>query len=475
MKRLLFLLTLLAGLAIGMLSSTAPVTAQGPITVTSNKFTNNFRRNLLFQLEAQSSAKISQVALFVQITGLSATTRQVPDFNPDTKISATYTWNLVQNYIPPGSSGQYWWTIQDSSGNSLTTDKQAFRVDDPAYKWQKLSNDKLALYWYQGGDSFGKALFDKANQSIAFLQQDTGVTVDQQVSILIYASHDDLMQALAVGSQEWTGGQNFPDYGVVVIGVEPSNLDWGLGATTHELTHQVIHQKVRGPLGDLSLTRWMDEGLAVYYENPGKVDVQFQGPLRRAIQNDTLMPLRSLSSFPADPAAANLAYGESWSVVDFIIRRYGKEKLAALLQEFKAGGYYDDVFMNVLGVDTDGLESAWRQDIGAKPRVVPTRSNAQPTAFPTYSLSTDLGSSSSTSSGASSSASSSAASSAPTATPKPVAVNATPPPVAPGVPPGDTGKSPANPLPTLCGGIFGVVVLGLFGAWRGYKRVLGMF
>lgn len=368
-----------------------PQTANG-ITVSVNQLTNSFPKQLSFEINAQGSAKITQIALFVAIDGQSSNSRQVPDFVPDTQVKATYQWNLNRAYLPPGVTGQFWWSVQDSTGSQLQTTKQSFRVDDPAHPWKKLSNDQLALYWYAGDNSFGQALFDRGVQAMKFLQRDTGVTVDHQIQIFIYGSQADFFNSVEPGAAEWTGGQAYPEYGIVMIDVAPSDLDWGLGATTHELTHQVIHQKIKSPLGDLSMPHWMDEGLAVYYQTfPGTLDPQFAIPLRRAIQNDTLQPLRSLSgSFPADPNAANLSYAESYSVVDFIIRHYGRDKLAQLLQGFKTGGFYDDIFKQVLGVDTDGLENQWRQDVGAQPRVISTRAATTPTPFPTFGLSTDM-------------------------------------------------------------------------------------
>ncbi len=465
MKRVLAL----CGLLVALAAMARPVSAQGSISVTSIKFTNNFRTNLLFQVEAKSSAKISQIGLIVQLDGVASSSSVAPEFTPDTQVKATYTWDLGQKYLPPGVTGQYWWNIQDSSGGQLQTPKQSFRVDDNSQQWQKLSNDQLALYWSSGGSSFGQALFDKGVQSMDYLQKDTGVTVQRQIQIFVYGDRNAFFKALSPGSQEWTGGQAYPEYSIVLINIEPNNLEWGKGATTHELTHQVIHQVVKGPLGDFSLPHWMDEGLAVYYENPGQIDPQFSIPLKRAVQNDTLVTIRSLNSnFPADPTAANLAYGESWSVVDFIIRHYGKDKLAQILQQFKAGAYYDDVFTKVLGVDTDGLDNAWRQDIGAKPRQLPARAAGTATPFPTFSLSTD--------------STPVPTSAAPAATPTPpqagavatptslqVAVNATPATGATAVPPSGAASSPASPLTNVCGGVVGLIVFGLFGAgawWR---------
>jgi hypothetical protein len=356
--------------------------------------------------------------------------------------------------MPPGTSGQFWWVIQDSAGNQLQTPKQPFRVDDPSHTWQKLSNENLALYWYTGGSSFGQALFDRGVQAINFLQQQFGVNLDQQVQIFIYASHSDLLKSLSVGAQEWTGGQDFPEYSIVMIGITPSELDWGLSATAHELTHQVVHRAIQNgcsSLGSLSLPPLMDEGLAVYNENPGTPDPQFSLPLRRAIQNDTLIPLRTLTSaFPADPNLANLSYGESWSFVDFLIRHYGQAKLGEFLKAVKQGGAIDDLFHQVYGLDLDGLEGEWRKDIGAQPRVIPTRSNLLPTPFPTFGLSTD--------------ATPTAGAAKPTATTQSVAVNATPVPPKPVAP-----SAPTNPITNFCGGLFGMVALGILGVFKLFR------
>jgi len=370
---------------------TAPAFSDKGIRVALNKYTNGFPKALTFQIEAEGNNSINEVALIVMLDGQTSSSRQLPEFTPGNKIQATYEWTMARSYVPPGVTGQFWWTLADSSGNQIQTPKQSFRMDDPGRTWQKLANDKLAVYWYGAGDSFGKALFDRGVEAMQFLLQDTCVVADKQVQAFIYPNRTDFRNALSVGAQEWTGGQAFPDYSIVLINVAPQELEWGKGATTHELTHQVIHQRIKSPLGDLSMPHWMDEGLAMYYETyPGTLDSQFSAPLKRAIQNDTAVPLRTLSgNFPADSAAANLAYAQSYAVVDFIYRKYGRDKMVQLLQEFKTGGAYDDIFKKVLGVDTDGLDNAWRQEQGLKPRVIPTRSSASPTPFPTFGLSTD--------------------------------------------------------------------------------------
>jgi hypothetical protein len=84
------------------------------------------------------------------------------------------------------------------------------------------------------------------------------------------------------------------------------------------------------------------------------------------------MTLQTLSSsFPADSDLALQAYAQSGLVVEFIITEYGSETMAHLLEIFSQGTTYDDALLEVLGVDTWGLDNAWRQSIGAPTLEVP--------------------------------------------------------------------------------------------------------
>jgi len=248
---------------------------------------------------------------------------------------------------------------------------------DDRHDWQMLNSDRLALYWYQGDRAFGEALFDQANKTLDQLETEAGVQVEVPVKIFIYGSFSDLRDAIAVGSQDWTGGQAFTDQGVVVIGVSPSDLTFGLAATPHELTHLVIHQATDNPYGDVP--RWLDEGLAVYMS--GELDAGWRGyreEVADSAKADRLMTLQTLSSsFPADSQQAGLAYAQSGSVVEFIIQNYGEDAMAELLDIFAEGALYDEALEQALGVDTWGLDTAWRDSVGALPLEIPAPSTGE--------------------------------------------------------------------------------------------------
>ncbi len=367
-------------LAVGLLGATS-VWAQSPITVTNQTITSEFRNDITVSISAQGQTNITDVQFFYRVVGQPATTRNAADFSLGTDVAAKFVVDQTAIYFPPGTAMEYWWKFTDANGETLKTDHQMYEYMDNRHDFQSLSNERVTVYWYQGGDSFGQALFSQANTALDRLENTIGVKVENQVKIFIYGSHQDLLDAIAVGAQEWTGGQAFTDFGVVVIGVSPGNLDWGLKATTHELTHLVIHQATDNPYGDMP--RWLDEGLAVYNEDPDKLDSQFQHSFDAAVKSNALMTLQTLSSsFPADSEQANLAYGESGAAVKFIIDTYGGDAMKKLLDIFSEGELYDKALQQALGVNTHGLDNAWRASLGvpALPDFAPAQPQNQPVA-----------------------------------------------------------------------------------------------
>lgn len=355
--------------------------AQDSIKVVDQSWEAQFREKLTFNLEAESQARIVEVDLLYQIVGQLATSRNEAEFTPGTKVEAKFNIDQTkpENYMPPGTELQYWWKIVDEAGNELRTEKQKLLYLDNRYDWQKLENERVTLYWYNGADSFGKALFDRANIALDTLATDVGITLKDPVKVFIYANHRDLLGALSTTAQEWTGGQAFTTFGVVAIGVGPSDLDWGLRAMTHEMSHLVIHQATDNPYR--GLPRWLDEGIAVYNEDPEQLVDDFKPIFDQAVQTNQLMTLRTLSSpFPSDPMLANVAYGQSGAVVKFIIDQYGSEAMGKLLSIFSEGALDDEALQEALGVDTNGLDNAFRVSLGLKPLPASSGDEAAPAA-----------------------------------------------------------------------------------------------
>ncbi|MEM7028632.1 MAG: peptidase MA family metallohydrolase [Chloroflexota bacterium] len=353
--------------------------AQSPtVEVTEETIDSHFRDAITARLIAENEVEITEAEFFYRVSGQRSTSRNVAEFEPGKQIEAFFSIDQErqETYMPPGTELEYWWKLTDANGESFKTEVGNYTYLDNRFDFKHLSSDRLTLYWYNGGRSFGDALFRQATKALDLLETDVGVTLERPIKIFIYGTHDDLLSALSVSSQEWTGGVAYSDYGVVVIGVRTDNLDWGLKAMTHELTHLVVHQATDNPYGDIP--RWLDEGLAVYNESPEGLDEQFSERFMDAVNSNSLMTLQTLSStFPADSEAANLAYGQSGAVVHFILDNYGTEALSKLLEIFSEGALYDNALEEAFGEDTKSLDNAFRDHWGLAPLDGPLETQAE--------------------------------------------------------------------------------------------------
>ena len=326
----------------------------------------DFPAALTFNITAESPSDIDRIILRYRINKISSarvTSLVLLEFDPAPVVDASWKWDMRKSGLPPGAEIQYSWRIEDISGRELGTDWETVRFDDARRSWDSLTEEKVTLLWYYGGQGFARELMDSAHEALARLADDTGAYLEQDVKVYVYANSSDLGEAM-VYPQEWMGGITFSEYGIVAIGVAPEDLAWGKRIMRHELAHLVTHQMTANPYGDIPT--WLSEGLSMYAE--GDLALNLAQLLGEAATADRLVSVRTLSSeFPVDPQAAYLSYSESYSLVDFVIRTYGAEQILLLLDTFKQGSRYDDALMRVYGFDTTGLDNLWRASLGLEP------------------------------------------------------------------------------------------------------------
>jgi hypothetical protein len=277
-------------------------------------------------------------------------------FEPATMVDTGWSWDMRKTGgLPPGSSVNYWWTLEDANGKKIETEPTMVQVNDDRYPWRSLSEGLLTLHWYEGDESFAGELMYTAQQALVRLDSYTGAELESPAEIYIYAKSEDLLGAM-IFPQEWTGGVAYTRFSTIAIGISPDGLDWGKRAMTHELTHLVIHQVVFNPYNDLPT--WLDEGLAMWAE--GSLEPVFVNLLVNAINEDKLITVRSLSSpFSAYAEESMLAYAQSYSLVDLLINNYGQSRMLELLNTFREGSGYDEALQKVYGLDMDDLNDLW--------------------------------------------------------------------------------------------------------------------
>jgi hypothetical protein len=343
----------------------APASAQTPggISVSNSSAVMDFPLSLNFTARVSAQTAIAEIRLRYVVDQMSfarVTSEAFVKFTPSATVNAAYSLDMRKvGGLPPGTSLDYWWLVKDAGGALLETQPDHYQIKDNRYQWQRISEGKINLFWYKGDAAFARALMSTAQQSLAKMAADTGASPAKNIDIYIYNGSQDL-QGSMIYPNEWTGGVAFTSYNVVAIGISPDSLTWGQGAMSHELTHIVINQVTFNPYSGLPV--WLNEGLAMYSEGP--LTSQFSVPLANAVSAGNLISVRSISSpFSADSGKANLSYAESYSLVNFLVKQYGADKMSQLLNTFQQGSDYDEAFQKTYGFNLDGLQTGWKASL----------------------------------------------------------------------------------------------------------------
>jgi len=122
----------------------------------------------------------------------------------------------------------------------------------------------------------------------------------------------------------------------------------------HEYTHALVHQLSRG-----KTPTWLNEGLALYFEEGGKTD---QTP-----PISPLLPLERLhgSFMGYDEPTARRAYAESRSATAYLIDRYGFFRIKLLLEGLAGNLPFPEIFEQIFFLSYTDFQMEWQKKIGS--------------------------------------------------------------------------------------------------------------
>ncbi len=377
--------TLALLLSVGLLTIASAFASPAP-SVTTNEIILTFPESATFRAAFTSDTEITSIVLEYgneQQTCGEVLAKAFPQVTRGTTVEAEWTWEMRQSgSLPPGAQLWWRWRVTDANGQESVTEVKTAAWLDGIHDWQTMNNgDIVRLHWYEGDQTFAADLAGAASDGLRFNETQSGLKADAPINIYIYASTNDLKDAILY-EPSWTGGLAFPEQNIVILGISRSDLDWGRDAIVHELTHVLVGHLTFSCLGDVPT--WLNEGLAVYSE--GELDPASEGQLEDAIRDDTLLTVRSLSSGFSEVAdKAYLSYSQSYSLTRFLVETHGQEKMTSLLVSLRDGLTVDEALMQTYGFDIEGLENEWRRSIGAQPSSVSAQPTPQrtPTFVPT--------------------------------------------------------------------------------------------
>jgi hypothetical protein len=253
---------------------------------------------------------------------------------------------------------------------------------DSRFTWQSLTRNDVTVYWYRGGNDAGEAAMTLIENGLAKLDRTLGLKQAGAVRVSLYATPQEMVPALPVRSDVFQSE-------IITLGIALSrevlfvlNTRGNEDTVIHELTHLILHHFAGRTFLYEGIPAWLNEGLAVYMQSSAGTD--YSSAITTAIRRNQVFPLRQIFSQTGDASQVSLFYGQSWSMVKYLIEQHGREKFINFLTKFRDGVRFEDALLQVYGFTVDGLDNAWRESVGLAPRPVASPvAPIDPQAIPT--------------------------------------------------------------------------------------------
>jgi hypothetical protein len=167
-----------------------------------------------------------------------------------------------------------------------------------------------------------------------------------------------------LGGREWFTAFALPRKQLVVLDMSRlrQSSDDLYATLKHEYAHLLLHRAI----DRRRLPRWLDEGVAQWASDglSEYLPVARRPLLPQAASTGRLFFLDELADrFPNDAQSLQLAYEQSRSFVNYLVRLYGADALPSLLQSLAAGAAPWEAFEEVFGVSLVAAEDDWRSNL----------------------------------------------------------------------------------------------------------------
>jgi peptidase MA superfamily protein len=364
-------LAVLAALLVTFMTPGRRASSQEEITLISDTPRNEFPTGVTFAVAFSAPSQAAQVRLRYELAPDGTGASGIATCSGSGTVSCTFTLTSGRGiFVIPGAEITYHWEIEDEDGNELSTPEQLYVHEDTRFDFRAISEGNVTVHFHAGTEDSADGVLVAAVETLATISALENTQVTFPVKVFLYETADEMQPAIAPAAGRGVqilGEVVYSDTAMVSADVQTLDI------TRHELAHIVTRAASKGPFG---VPDWMNEGISVYAQNEPLAG--HAGSLEAAIRNDRVLSMVELGSPSAGGVASTvgLYYGQSGAIVTFLIDTYGAVEFAELIATFRDGATPDDAFEQVYGLDSLGIENAWRASVGLPARL------ASPTATP---------------------------------------------------------------------------------------------
>jgi peptidase MA superfamily protein len=362
---------LAAVMALGLLLGLVPhAVAASSWTFGTPTADSTFGKGIVFNQPITIDKPIGRVEILLTFAdAVGPTVFEVPGLPAGPSATLTYTLDTSgNNHLIPNTPIVAQWRVISADEPTEIGLGPELRVvyDDDRFTWKSAGDDIVRVHWYEGNAAFGAKALKLGADEVRETAKLLGVTERDPIDFFVYANVDDFYAAIGPGAHENVAGSAFANIRTLLGLIPPDQINDSLVAVRipHEFVHMVFDTASKNPYH--SPPRWLNEGLAVYQsEAYGSSD---RGAVESAARNGTLIPLDGLTGQFPNGQDFFLAYSESVSAVEFMIRTYGPDALVTLIRSYAEGRTDDEAFSAALGLDMTAFSDAWFKDVNATPK-----------------------------------------------------------------------------------------------------------
>lgn len=233
------------------------------------------------------------------------------------------------------------------------------KVQYQRFTWRYLQSRHLDIYFTPGGEYLARFAAIAGERALRSIQQTVGHRVTRRIALIVYNSHVEFQQTNVVSEflPEGVGGVTELFKNRVVVPFE-GNYEQFRHVLHHELTHAVLNDMFYGGSLQNALTRgvnielplWMNEGLCEF-ESLGGYDTHTDMFMRDLALSEELRGLETLDGY--------LAYRGGQAFYWYVARKYGREKIAELLQRLKVQRNLQAAFESAFKMGFDDFSRQW--------------------------------------------------------------------------------------------------------------------
>ncbi len=337
-----------------------PVSGQElTVAITRNEAAADYPSGINFVLESTANSRVERVELLFRAADSKTLNLATPTFVAGTSINVNYPLDLETHYLPPGVDVVYRWRLIMADGSTKETEPATVLWFDDRFTWERFDSEQVTVYAYNGDTALSQRILDSAQRTVTKLEADLGVPASSALRIWVYESSADLAGAQPPNSN-LIAGVTYAWLDLIAVAIASGN-DSEIGRIIpHEVSHHVFYQATLNPFNHAPY--WLDEGLAIYYQEAGQNELA--AVLESAIAEGRITSVRALNSpFAFEQEAFRTSYAQSWSIVGFIVAEFGQEKLGALVRVYRDGVSHADAVQLALGVSLEELDAQWKASI----------------------------------------------------------------------------------------------------------------